>query len=509
MYDRLREKIDASIKKNTPKSVLFSGGIDSSAILYHANEYNKDVMAITVGVEGKENPDVEYSKKVANELGIKNHQIYYVPEDQVKSMVEYAVKILGSFNPEWISSTTTLLLGTMYAKNANLQSISSGEGADDILGSFPFFTNWKGDSKSLEGLIKTRVEEIVVMSDLIAKNLNMEYIAPFQDREVKKEILEIPIQERMKVTKDIKTKYPLRKAYEGILPSICITRPQTMAFSGSGIYDTIKSIGDNIPDEEFFKACKKYFKFRNKFEYELFKLYKKHFPFNQVKDGCVHCGSDMNGNKVNCKTCATLQIDGKELSFDGSTKEEKIKGAEAIIMHNGNIVLGMQNKNRWYKLPNGNKATAIKTIGGKMEEKDENDSQKAVIRELFEEIEGIDKKDIKITKNPVFNKQVQLKEINPYENNSKIELNADFYVINIEGKKQIFPKDIPGIVEIPVADFMKMEISKDISIEELKNRGNITLKEEENMPDNFAIMAPKEMKDFLQSISIPNEVEER
>ena len=275
MYNKIKDTINEVIKKNPPDSVLFSGGVDSSAILYHAHQYNPNVMGITVGVEGKESSDIEYSKMVAKELGIQNHQVYFVKPEQVKSMVETSVRILKSFNPEWISSTTTLLLGTMYAKKQGLKSISSGEGADDLLGSFPFFKNWKGDYKSLDKAIKDRLGEIVIMSDVIAQNMQMQYIAPFHDERVKTEILNIPIEERMKEEGEIKTKYPLRKAYEQALPPICITRPQTMAFTGSGIYETIKSIGDEISDEEFLGACKKFFQFKNKFEYALFKIYQK------------------------------------------------------------------------------------------------------------------------------------------------------------------------------------------------------------------------------------------
>ena len=165
MYN-IKESLDRIIKEKTPEAILFSGGIDSSSILYHTLKYNPEVMAITVGVKGKETSDIEYSKIVANSLGVKNHHIYYVEPEKVKSMVETSIKILKSFNPEWISSTTTLLLGTMYAKKEGKKSISSGEGADDLFGSFPFFTNWKGSKELLDKTIKDRLKEIVVMSDI-------------------------------------------------------------------------------------------------------------------------------------------------------------------------------------------------------------------------------------------------------------------------------------------------------------------------------------------------------
>ncbi len=38
------------------------------------------------------------------------------------------------------------------------------------------------------------------------------------------------------------------------------------------------------------------------------------------KAGCVHCGSSMGNNKINCKICATLQVDGREITFNGDER---------------------------------------------------------------------------------------------------------------------------------------------------------------------------------------------
>ena len=47
----------------------------------------------------------------------------------------------------------------------------------------------------------------------------------------------------------------------------------------------------------------------------------KIFNLNRKKkDGCVHCGSSMGNNKINCKICATLQVDGMEITFNGDEK---------------------------------------------------------------------------------------------------------------------------------------------------------------------------------------------
>ena len=317
LYDNVRKSIMDAVKYDTPDAVLFSGGVDSTAILYESFNINKDVVGITVGVKGSESSDIYYSKMVATELGVK-HYIYYVEKKDILKTVETSIKIMKTFNPEWISSTTTLLLGMKCAKKLGLKSISSGEGADDLLGSFPFFRNFEGSNEELNFLLEKRLDEIDLMTDMISKYIGIRSIAPYKNEIVKNTLLSIPIEERILQTDDIKTKYPLRKAYEKLLPNASICRPQTMAFSGSGVYDVIKSIGDNISDDEFLNACNNYFPFKNKLEYGLFRIYVKFFIFEQSNDNnCIHCQSPMEHDKVCCKVCATFQYKGKEMKFNG------------------------------------------------------------------------------------------------------------------------------------------------------------------------------------------------
>ena len=87
---------------------------------------------------------------------------------------------------------------------------------------------------------------------------------------------------------------------------------------------------------------------------------------------------------------------------------EQINGAEGVVIHNGNVVLGMQKPKRWYELENGERATIIKTLGGEIEEKDENSSKRALVREVLEEVQGIEEKDIRVSKSPIFTKRIRM-----------------------------------------------------------------------------------------------------
>lgn len=179
-------------------------------------------------------------------------------------------------------------------------------------------------------------------------------------------------------------------------------------------------------------------------------------------------------------------------------KDEGIKGAEGIVLHNGKIILGMQKAERWYKLPNGESAAIIKTIGGKIEIEDENSSKKALVREVLEEIRGIEKSDIRISQNPIFTKRVRMKEVNPFERESNLKMNADFYALFLMNKGKLHPNDLPALIEIPVSRFLKLKFGSTEHISTIQDC--IIQNDNVELPENYALMIPREIKMIFEEI---------
>lgn len=181
-------------------------------------------------------------------------------------------------------------------------------------------------------------------------------------------------------------------------------------------------------------------------------------------------------------------------------KYSQIHGAEGIILHNNCIVLGMQKPKRWYTLSNGKQAAIIKTIGGQVENSDKNDAKITLIRETMEEIQGIESKDIKVSTNPIFIKRVRMGEINPYEQESNLTMQARFYLVKIRDKIEILPNDLPALLEIPINELIKLQFCKNMKLDSLygflvKNKMN-----DFDLPNYCAFMLPEEVREFIEKI---------
>ena len=188
---------------------------------------------------------------------------------------------------------------------------------------------------------------------------------------------------------------------------------------------------------------------------------------------------------------------------------EEIKGAEAIVIHNGNIVLGMQKSKRWYNLENEEKATIIKTLGGQIEREDKNSSKRALIREVLEEVKGIEEKDLRVTSNPIFNKRIRMGDLNIFERDSNLSMEADFYFLEILSKKDIEPNDLPALLEIPVEEFLKLEFIKKERLNKLQEHVIKNKNFQLSLPEYYALMLPKEVKEILKKIKEYEEEIER
>jgi asparagine synthetase B (glutamine-hydrolysing) len=202
-----------------------------------------------------------------------------------------------------------------------LNIIATGEGSDDLFGSFPVMVNWKYGDKELIKFINTRMKDIDLMTQKVAKNLSIKIILPFHNEGLKKFALNLPLNLRTQKGEDgeVTTKFILREAFKYNLPKEVIVRPQTMAFTGASTLDYLMNKYSKEAILEDYK--KKYgLRFTTSFECYLFEILNKtgkYHPIN-IKDkaACLYCRSKLrSNNSVHCSICGTLQYKKKILPF--------------------------------------------------------------------------------------------------------------------------------------------------------------------------------------------------
>ena len=179
-----------------------------------------------------------------------------------------------------------------------------------------------------------------------------------------------------------------------------------------------------------------------------------------------------------------------------------VLGAEGIILCDNHIILGMQNKKRWYDFK-GQKGALIKTIGGKIEPEDKGSSKKALLREIFEEIEGVEQKNISISEIPIFTKKICMSDLNPFDKYVSLTMSADFYVVNFTNItiNSLLPNDLPALVAIPVNIFKSLNFAKIINFLEL-DKFSYVIKNKQELPDLCALFIPEEIKTLFNNESI-------
>lgn len=77
-------------------------------------------------------------------------------------------------------------------------------------------------------------------------------------------------------------------------------------------------------------------------------------------------------------------------------------------------------------------------------------------------------------------------------------MRADFYTVEIAKDINLKPNDLPALIEIPKKEFYDIKLASNLSMSYIKNY-IIKNKEEIIIPENYAIMVPNEVKDFLRS----------
>src|SRR6202012_3134833 len=134
----IEESVAAHLVADVPVSSFLSGGLDSSIITVLAHRDNPEIDAYTIAFRAEDQrleampDDALYARKVADQFGVKLHEIEISPD--IVSMLPRIVDVLDE--PIGDPAALNTLLMCEAARERGVKVVLSGMGADELFGGY-------------------------------------------------------------------------------------------------------------------------------------------------------------------------------------------------------------------------------------------------------------------------------------------------------------------------------------------------------------------------------------
>lgn len=236
----MREKFETAVKLRLESErdlgFFLSGGVDSSLVLAIALRHlpkNKVVKAFSIGTA--DSPDKMYAGKLVtwlNELSEENgwakvewHPINFDLDQAVNSIPE-VIHALETWDTTTIRASTPMYLMCRYIReNTNVKVVMSGEGSDELNGSYLYFhyaPNLHEHHEERKRLLSELFYYDNLRVDRTTANFGLEVRVPFLDKDL---ISYVMSTESLGFDLPLKIEKPLlREAFIGYLPDWILYR---------------------------------------------------------------------------------------------------------------------------------------------------------------------------------------------------------------------------------------------------------------------------------------------
>ena len=206
--EKIKEVLINSIKNSIPKrkfGILFSGGIDSTFIALVCKQLKKDFTCYCVGIENSK--DLIEAKKVAKELNLNLKEKLFTLEE-AEEILRQTTRILGNPDVMKVGVASVVYTAMQLAEKDNINHFFTGLGSEEIFAGYQRHELSKDINEECWNGLMQMYERDIDRDLKIAKRFNAEILAPFLDKEVIINAMNLPADQKIK---DNQNKYILRK----------------------------------------------------------------------------------------------------------------------------------------------------------------------------------------------------------------------------------------------------------------------------------------------------------
>jgi asparagine synthase (glutamine-hydrolysing) len=231
---RLSELFVDAVRNNChgEVAILFSGGIDSTAIATVAKRFTTPLL-VTAGVEGSS--DLEAARKIAKELNLPHKEVI-LSEEEIIKVYKKCYKIRNGDLLK-VELMVPVFSCCREAARAGKWRILTGSGAEELFIGYDRYFKYKG--KKLENMLAREIVNLPLgdceAQDLVAKNFGMRTAFPFLYPPFVNEVLATPFSERLG-TKEHKKPLLRKISAELGVPQDAIDRKKKAMQYGSGVH---------------------------------------------------------------------------------------------------------------------------------------------------------------------------------------------------------------------------------------------------------------------------------
>jgi asparagine synthase (glutamine-hydrolysing) len=237
------QAIAKRVQTDLPIAMIFSGGIDSSAVLGFALRHHPNITAITMGFKGS--PDLEFAKRFCKERGIKQI-IQELDLDELKADLPEIVFYAETFEPVDIIDGVLMSVAYKKAHDLGFKLVLTGDGSDEYLAGYDLFKQSSDPEKLMEYRLANLYRTDLQRLDRCTMRYQIEARSPFMDKSLIQFGFNIPM--RLKI-KDGVEKWILREACKDVLPDYLRTRRKIRTSQGTGLLYQIKDYTVNLQSD--------------------------------------------------------------------------------------------------------------------------------------------------------------------------------------------------------------------------------------------------------------------